>query len=49
MVGELRSQYAVAVKMAAQRLADAVFATPSGSPVQNRLVLLETKHMQAVV
>ena len=32
MVGELRSQYAVAVKLAAQRLADAVFASPTSSP-----------------
>lgn len=32
MVGELRSQYAVAVKLAAQRLADAIFAEPGAAP-----------------
>lgn len=32
VVGELRSQYAVGIKLAAQRLADAAFATPLTAP-----------------
>jgi hypothetical protein len=32
VVGELRSQYAVGVKMAAQRLAAAAFASPATAP-----------------
>lgn len=32
MVGELRSQYAVGVKLAAQRLAAAAFASPATAP-----------------
>ena len=32
VVGELRSQYAVGIKLAAQRLATAAFATPATAP-----------------
>lgn len=42
VVGELRSQYAIAVKMAVKRLTDVIFSQPGASPAA---ILDELCHM----